>query len=143
MNSSQSFEICKEAQDAGLVIRYDAISYRNFDIYFLSDVEGKQRFAQWGNTLVDLGLNNVHYKEDMCHFVDRKLDLITTFLDCPDFTGAKLEWFHNGDSRDIRLVYKGRVLKVFLVINPEAVNFNAIINEAKVILNNLCLIEEN
>lgn len=142
MNSSQLFEISKEAKEAGLVIRYDTIYYRNFDIYFLSDVEGKQRFAQWNNLLVDLGLNNVNYKEDMCRFVDRKLDLITTFLDCPDFTGAKLEWFHNGANRDIRLVYKGRILKVFLVADAAAVNLNTIIDEAKVILNSFYLIEE-
>lgn len=142
MNSSQLFEICKEAQDAGLVVRYDVISYRNCDIYFLSDIEGRQRFAQWEGELVDLGLNNIHYKEDMCRFIDRKLDLITTFPDSLNFTGAKLEWFQNGDYRDIRLCYRGRVLKIFLVVDTATLNIINIINEAKVILNTKCLLEE-
>ena len=114
-NSEQSFKICKEAQALGLVVRYDAIEYRGEEINFLSDPSGVQCFAQWRGELVDLGISNIYYKEDMCRFVDRRLDLITEFRNSPNFVGAKLEYFHNGDYRDIRLVYKDRILKVFLV----------------------------
>ena len=114
-NLEQSFEISKEAQQLGLVVRYDTIKYRDQEINFLSDPSGVQCFAQWRGTLVDLGLNNIYYKEDMCKYVDRTLDLITDFRNCPNFVGAKLEYFHNGDYRDIRLTYLGRTLKVFLV----------------------------
>jgi hypothetical protein len=133
-NLEQSFEISKEARQLGLVVRYDTIRYRDQEIYFLSDPSGVQCFAQWRGTLVDLGLNNIYYKEDMCKYVDRTLDLITDFRNCPDFVGAKLEYFHNGDFRDIRLCYKGRVLKVFLVAGP--VNETFLISEAINILNN-------
>lgn len=139
-NSSPSFEISKEAIDAGLIIRYDTISYRDQEVNFLSDISGVQCFAQWNNQLIDLGLNNIYYKEDMCRFIDRQLDLITDFRNSPDFVGAKLEWFHNGDYRDIRLSYKGRILKIFLVAGN--VDETLLISESEKILRNSGLLEE-
>ena len=127
-NLEQSFEISKEAKQLGLVVRYDTIRYRGQEINFLYDPSGVQCFAQWRGKLIDLGLNNIYYKEDMCKFVDRELDLITDFRNCPDFVGAKLEYFHNGDFRDIRLCYKGRILKVFLVAGE--VNETFLISES-------------
>jgi hypothetical protein len=140
MSLEQSFEISKEALELGLVVRYDTIEYREETINFLSDPMGVQCFAQWRGKLVDLGLNNIYYKEDMCKYIDRTLDLITDFRNQPDFVGAKLEYFHNGDFRDIRLVYKGRVLKVFLV--KGRVNETWIISEAERILRTSGLIDE-
>lgn len=139
-NSSQSFEISKEAEEAGYIIRYDAISYRGQEIYFLSDVSGSHCVAQWRGQLVDLGMFNHYYKEDMCRLVDRQLDLITDFRNCPDFVGAKLEWFRNGDYRDIRLCYKGRILKVFIV--ADKINETWLISESEKILRNSGLLEE-
>ena len=136
----QSFEISKEAKDLGLVVRYDTIEYREESINFLSDPMGVQCFAQWRGKLWDLGLNNLYYKEDMCRVVDRTLDLITDFRNSPNFAGAKLEYFHNGDFRDIRLCYKGRVLKIFLVAGP--VNEIALISESERILRTPGLISE-
>jgi hypothetical protein len=141
MSSEQSYEICKEARQLGLVIRYDTIEYRNQEIQFLSDTSGVQCFAQWRGRLYDLGLNNIYYKEDMCRAVDRELDLITDFRDCPNFAGAKLEYFHNGDFRDIRLTYKGRILKVFLVAGTVSETF--LISESIRILNNSGLLTED
>ena len=140
MNLEQLFEISDEAKQLGLVIRYDTIEYRGETANFLSDPSGVQCFAQWQGKLVDLGLNNIYYKEDMCKYLDRKLDLITDFRNCPDFAGAKLEYFHNGDFRDIRLVYKGRVLKIFLVAGE--VNEIALISESERILRTSGLLEE-
>ena len=139
-NSEQSLEICKEAQLLGLVIRYDTIEYRGETINFLSDTTGNQCFAQWRGKLVDLGLNNIYYKEDMCKYVDRTLDLITDFRNCPDFVGAKLEYFHNGEYRDIRLVYRGRILKIFLVAGQ--VNETLLISESERLLRNSGLLVE-
>lgn len=139
-NSELSFEISKEAQGLGLVIRYDTIVYRGEEVNFLSDVSGVQCFAQWNNQLVDLGISNIYYKEDMCRFIDRRLDLITDFRNSPNFVGAKLEYFPNGDFRDIRLSYKGRILKVFLVAGE--VNEIQLISEAEKILRSSGLIEE-
>lgn len=139
-NSEPLFKISEEARNLGLAVRYDTIEYRGQTINFLSDPSGVQCYAQWDGQLVDLGLNNIYYKEDMCRFIDRQLDLITTFRDCPDFVGAKLEWFHNGDYRDIRLSYKGRILKVFLVAGE--VNETFLISESKKLLINSGLLED-
>ena len=132
--------ISDEAKQLGLVVRYDTIHYRDQEINFLSDPSGVQCFAQWRGTLVDLGLNNIYYKEDMCKYIDRTLDLITDFRNCPDFVGAKLEYFRNGDFRDIRLCYQGRTLKIFLVAG--AVNETFLISESERILRTSGLIDE-
>ena len=130
----QLSETSNKPEDLGLVVRYDTITYRDQEINFLSDPAGVQCFAQWNGELVDLGLNNTYYKEDMCKFIDRRLDLITDFRDSPNFIGAKLEYFHNGDYRDIRLTYQGRILKVFLVAGP--VDETWLISESKKIIFN-------
>lgn len=140
MNSELLFEISEEAQNLGLVIRYDSIIYRDQKINFLSDPTGHQCFAQWERELIDLGLDNIYYKEDMCRFVDYKLDFITDFRNCPDFTGAKLEYFKNGNYRDIKLSYKGRIIKVFLVVGP--VNETLLISESEQLLRVSGLLEE-
>ena len=139
-NLEQSFEVSKKATQLGLVVRYDTIEYRGETINFLSDPTGVQCFAQWRGQLIDLGLNNIYYKEDMCKFVDRTLDLITDFRNCPDFAGAKLEYFHNGDFRDIKLSYKGRILKIFLVAGP--VNETWVISESERLLHTSGLLAE-
>lgn len=140
MNYEQLSETSNNPEDLGLVIRYDTISYRDQEVTFLSDVSGVQCFAQWNDELVDLGMNNLYYKEDMCRLIDRRLDLITEFRNCPNYAGAKLEYFHNGDFRDIRLSYKGRILKVFLVAGE--VNETLLISEARKILFNSGLLED-
>ena len=140
MSSEQSFAISKEAEARGLVIRYDTISYRDQEVTFLSDPNGDQCVAQWNSELIDLGLHNLHYKEDMCRIIDRRLDLITDFRNSPNFVGAKLEYFRNGDYRDIRLSYKGRILKVFLVVGP--VNKTSLISESERILFKSGLLED-
>lgn len=114
----------------GDLLRYDIIEYRGYKINFLLDPMGNQVFAQWENEIVDLGLHNIFYKEEMCRFIDRKLDLITTFPKLPEFRGAKLEWFHNGSFRDIRLSYKDRVLKVFLVAEPDQIDLEKLSEES-------------
>ena len=141
MNLEQLSETSNNPEVRGLVVRYDTITYRDQEINFLSDPAGVQCFAQWNGELVDLGLNNIYYKEDMCKFIDRRLDLITDFRNCQDFFGAKLEYFHNGDYRDIRLSYRGRILKIFLVSG--VVDETWLISESKNIL--LCsgLLETN
>jgi hypothetical protein len=140
MHSDRSWPISKEAQQLGLVIRYDAIEYRDQEVQFLSDPSGVQCFAQWNNQLVDLGLSNIYYKEDMCRYIDRQLDLITDFRNSINFAGAKLEYFHNGDYRDIRLSYRGRILKVFLVTGE--VNEIQLISESERILVNSGLLDD-
>ena len=136
-----SWQISKEAQQLGLVIRYDTIEYRDQEVQFLSDPSGVQCFAQWNNQLVDLGLSNIYYKEDMCRYIDRQLDLITDFRNSINFAGAKLEYFRNGDYRDIRLSYRGRIIKCFLVVGP--VDEESLIVESVKILRTSGLLEQD
>ena len=140
-STTSSEQLLSHCNINSLVVRYDTISYRGYEIEILSDPAGVQCFAKWDNELVDLGLNNIYYKEDVCRFIDRRLDLITDFRDSPDFVGAKLEYFHNGDFRDIRLSYRGRILKVFLVSGN--VNETWLISESKRILTSSGLLENN
>lgn len=125
---------------SNLVVRYDTITYRGHEIEFLSDPAGVQCFGKCNNWLVDLGLNNIYYKEDMCRFIDRQLDLITDFRDSPNFVGAQLSYFNNNGYRDIRLSYKGRILKIFLVAGPVDEPF--VISESEKILINSGLLED-
>ena len=141
MNLEQSSETSKAAIDLGAVIKYETISYRGQEVNFLADVTGTHCYAQWGERIIDLGTHNLHYKDDMCRFIDRHLDLISDFRNSPDFAGAKLEYFHNGDYRDIRLTYRGRILKIFLVVDK--VNETFLISESERILRNSGLLEIN
>ena len=118
MSLEQSFEISNEAKQLGLVVRYDTINYRGEELNFLSSVDGVECFAQWRGKLIDLGLNNIYYREDMCKFVDRELDLITDFRNCPNFIGAKLEYFHNGDFRDIRFSIARSSWTTYILCHP-------------------------
>lgn len=139
-NTETLSETSSELKARGLVVRYGSMEYRDQIINFLSDPMGVQCVAQWNNQIVDLGLNNIYYKEDMCRFIDRVLDLITEFPEEPRLVGAKLEYFHNGDFRDIRLIYKGRILKIFLVAGNR-VNETFLISESRNILYNSGLLE--
>ena len=140
-SSTMSSEILSDHSDPkGLVVRYDEIEYRGFTIEFLSDPAGVQCFGKCKDWLVDLGLNNIYYKEDMCRFIDRRLDLINDFRDSPNFVGAQLSYFNNNGYRDIKLSYKGRILKIFLVAGP--VNETWLISESKKILLSSGLLED-
>ena len=135
--SERSSQVCNTK---GLPIRYDEIEYRGYHIEFLSDVSGVQCFGKCNDWLVDLGLNNQAYKDDMTRFLDRQLDLITDFRDSPNFAGAQLSYFNNNGYRDIKLSLKGRILKIFLVAGP--VDETWIISESKKILISSGLLED-
>lgn len=78
----------------------------------------------------------------MCRLIDHFLDFISDFRDYPDLVGAKLEYFRNGDFRDIRLIYKGRTLKVFLVAG-DVDNETWLISESIKILRKSGLLDTN
>lgn len=142
MTSSEPYlGISKAAVDLGAVIKYETINYRDQEINFLADVTGTRCYAQWGEDILDLGTHNLHYKEDMCKLVDFKLDLISDFRNSPDFVGARLEYFNNSGYRDIKLSYRGRILKVFLVVDK--VNETFLISESERILANSGLLMVN
>ena len=61
--------------------------------------------------------------------IDDYLDTITRFSEYPEFHGSKLTWFQNGSFSDIKLVYKGRILKVYTNVNEN--DLFSIVEDAK------------
>jgi hypothetical protein len=64
--------------------------------------------------------------------IDDHLDTITRFSDSPKFHGSKLTWFQNEKFRDIKLVYKGRLLKVYIDVDEN--DLFSIQEDAKIVL---------
>lgn len=120
----------KDSKNNTLSIRYSTIEYRGEQVEFILDPSGHQVFANWRDTQIDLGLDNIYYKEDICRLIDYVLDFITDFPKLPELRGAKLRYFNNAGYRDIVLSYQGRTLKVFL--DPS--DLISIIQEAEEIL---------
>lgn len=110
----------------------DHLSYRGVDIDFYEDASCHQLVAIWKDQLVEFGSYNTQAREDMKLLIDEDLDTITRFSYDPKFYGAKLEYFQNGAFSDIRLVYRGRVLYIFL--NPNQADLDMIKKSAETIL---------
>lgn len=96
-------------------LQIDSFSYRGFEVGFYEDISGHQIVAIWDDKLYEFGVyNTTSYKNDMKLIIDDYLDTISRFVEQPAFYGAKLERFQNGGFSDVRLVYRGRVLGVWL-----------------------------
>jgi hypothetical protein len=95
-------------------IPIDNLKYRGFDIDFYEDVSGHQLIAIWNDKIYEFGVYNTQAKEDMKLIIDDHLDTITRFENNPFWYGARLEYFDNGGHRDIRLIYRDRILRVYL-----------------------------
>jgi hypothetical protein len=94
-------------------IQIDSFSYRGIEVGFYEDVSGHQITAIWEDKLFQFGVYNTSYQDDMKMIIDDYLDTITRYEEQPAFYGAKLEYFQNAGFRDVRLLYRGRVLKVW------------------------------
>lgn len=137
-SSSGSSETCNS--DNYRYIKYEVIDYRGQMIEILSDLPGDNFYAKLNDEIIYLGYHNINYKEDLCRLIDRKLDLITTFQFDTDLRGAQLSYFNNNGYRDIKLTYKGRLLKVFLT-NGSTINETSVISEAARLLRSSGLLE--
>ena len=65
--------------------------------------------------------------------IDDHLDTITRFSESPELYGSKLTRFQNGSFSDIKLIYRGRILKVY--IDPNENDLFSIIQDAKLTVN--------
>ena len=130
-SSKQSFETCNSENFR--LIKYETIEYREQIVDLLSDLCGDNYYFKWNNNIIDLGIHPVDVKKTVCAFLDRRLDLISTFSEYgPEFEGAYLSYFNNSGYRDIVLRYKGRILRVFLVF--DSINEQELIENCKNIL---------
>ena len=107
----------------------DSMTYRGITVNFYEDCIGHQVVTMWKDKVIEFGVYNTVYQDDMKMIIDDHLDTITRFSDYPEFHGSKLTWFQNGSFSDIKLVYRGRILKVY--INPDENDLFSIIEDAK------------
>lgn len=84
--------------------------YRGYEVEIFIDDYGQQFYCYLDGEEIGFGAFNTEYKEDLKYLIDKKLDFI-------DYVsgGGILEWFDNGNYRDIKLSYHGRIIKIFLV----------------------------
>lgn len=107
----------------------DSMTYRGITVNFYEDCIGHQVVTMWKDKVIEFGVYNTVYQDDMKMIIDDHLDTITRFSEDPKLYGSKLTWFQNGSFSDIKLIYKGRVLKVY--INPNENDLFSIIEDAK------------
>lgn len=116
----------------------DSMTYRGISVAFYEDCLGHQVVTMWKDKVIEFGVYNTVYQDDMKLMIDDHLDTITRFKDQPELYGSKLTWFQNGSFRDIKLVYKGRLLKVYININEN--DLFSTIQDAETILRNYIFI---
>lgn len=117
----------------------DHLDYRGYSLDFYEDPLGSQIYTIWRGKRLNFGSDNFGYKTDMRWIIDRAEDLITKFSLDPRLRGAELSWFNNGGSRDVRLTYQGRILKVYLVAGPIDETF--LISDARDVLDHFLRIQ--
>ncbi len=93
------------------------MEYRGIQVKFYEDCLGHQIITNWEGKVIEFGAYNLQYQDDMKLIIDDYLDTITRFPHNPLLYGSKLTYFQNGKYRDIKLVYRGRILKVYTNIN--------------------------
>ena len=110
----------------------ETFTYRGITVDCYEDCIGHQVVFPWRGKVIELGSYNTVYQDDIRLILDDYLDTITRFSDYPELYGSKLTWFQNGSFSDIKLVYRGRLLKVYLDANEN--DLFSIIEDAKKIL---------
>lgn len=128
---NEILKISSGTQDSNFVETY---TYRGISVDIFNDDYGQQFYCTLFGEEVGFGAFNLDYRDDLEYLIDEKLDVITRFPKSPKFHGSCLRWFDNGGHRDIKLTFRQRILKVFLVGNPEMVNFKQLENESEKIL---------
>ena len=107
----------------------ETFTYRGITVDCYEDRLGHQVVFPWRGKVIELGEYNTVYQDDIKLIIDDYLDTITRFSDFPELYGSKLTWFQNGSFSDIKLVYRGRILKVY--INPDENDLFSITEGAK------------
>lgn len=95
----------------------DSMTYRGLTVNFYEDCIGHQVVTMWKDKVIEFGVYNTVYQDDMKMIIDDHLDTITRFSEYPEFHGSKLTWFQNGSFSDVKLLYRGRILKVYTNVN--------------------------
>lgn len=128
---NEIFKISSKTVDPTYVETY---TYRGISVDIYNDDYGQQFYCTLFGEEIGFGAFNLNYREDLEFLIDEKLDVITRFPKSQKFLGSCLRWFDNGGYRDIKLTYRQRLLKVFLVGNPEKVNLKQLESDSEKIL---------
>jgi hypothetical protein len=107
----------------------ESFTYRGITVDCYEDCIGHQVVFPWRGKVIELGEYNTVYQDDIRLILDDYLDTITRFSEYPELYGSKLTRFQNGSFSDIKLVYRGRILKIY--INPDENDLFSIIEDAK------------
>ena len=107
----------------------ESFTYRGITVDCYEDCIGHQVVFPWRGKVIELGEYNTVYQDDIRLVLDDYLDTITRFSEYPELYGSKLTRFQNGSFSDIKLLYRGRILKVY--INPDENDLFSIIEDAK------------
>lgn len=142
MNLEKSFKNSKTKMDTDLKqihlapswVPLESFTYRGITVDCYEDCIGHQVVFPWRGKVIELGEYNTVYQDDIRMILDDHLDTITRFSEYPELYGSKLTRFQNGSFSDIKLVYRGRTLKVY--INPDENDLFSIIADAKRLLYN-------
>lgn len=118
----------------------DYINYRGYEFEIHIDKTGDCLYTTFGGNRIYFGIGNFNYKQDIEAFVDRKLDVISEFSEYPEMLGAELRYFNNGGYRDIKLTYKGRIIKCYLIAGK--INKRRLIQQACDTLHRSGLLED-
>lgn len=110
----------------------DSMTYRGISVDFYEDCLGHQVVTMWKDKVIEFGTYNTVYQDDMKLIIDDYLDTITRFPEDSKFQGSKLTWFQNGKFRDIKLLYKNRILKIYTDIDEN--DLFSIIDDARTTL---------
>lgn len=111
---------------------FGSMTYRGISVDFYNDCLGQQAVTLWKDQVIEFGAYNTMYEDDMKLIIDDHLDTITRFTNNPLLYGSKLTYFKNGKYRDIKLIYKGRILKVYT--NVDEVDLFSIQADAETVL---------
>ena len=119
----------KQIHLASSWVPLESFTYRGITVDCYEDCIGHQVVFPWRGKVIELGEYNTVYQDDIRLILDDYLDTITRFSEYPELYGSKLTRFQNGSFSDIKLVYRGRILKVY--INPDENDLFSIIEDAK------------
>ena len=116
------------------------IVYRGITINFSQDPEFLQLIAEFNGTKLPLGYASGNYREDVEHVIDLQLDTICQFEDMTPY--ARLLFFDNYTNKDIKLVYRGRILKIYPIFDEKSLNLAEIKKDSEKVLKKVLKLEK-
>ena len=118
----------------------DQMDYRGIHVDFHSDGNFLQVIAELNNKTIPLGFCNYDYKAEIRKVIDLELDTIDTFSDLTSC--ARLLFFDNYTNKDIKLVYRGRILKIYPVFDENSLNLAEIRKDSVSVLKKVLKLEK-